>query len=65
MADCPDTKKRRPTDINQLAKSIVDLATGNPIIADPPVDLKSSKARDDKLSTRQRKEAIKKPASLR
>lgn len=33
-------KRQKPTDINQLAKAIVDLATGNPIHEDPPVELK-------------------------
>ena len=40
MAVHPDTKRRRPTDINQLAKAIVDSVTGDPIAEDPPVKLK-------------------------
>jgi hypothetical protein len=44
-------KRRKPADINQLAKSIVDLATGNPILEDLPVELKkrslSVKQRED------------------
>jgi hypothetical protein len=40
MTDRLQKKGQGPTDINQLAKAIVDLATGNPILEDPPVELK-------------------------
>lgn len=40
MQNRSSAKNRRPTDINQLAKAIVDLATGNPTVEDPPVRLK-------------------------
>jgi hypothetical protein len=68
----------RRTDVNQLAKSIVDLATGNPIAEEPhPIKnqaavelgrlggLKGGKARAEKLSASQRTEIAKKAAQIR
>lgn len=40
MQNRSSIKNRKPTDINQLAKSIVDLVTGNPIAEDLPAELK-------------------------
>jgi hypothetical protein len=72
--------KRRTRDVNQLAKSIVDLATGNPILEEPqPVKekdpfavelgrrggLKGGKARALKLSAQKRKAIAKKAAEVR
>ncbi len=66
------------TDANQLAKSIVDLATGNPIAEElQPIKnqaavelgrlggLKGGKARAEKLSSRKRSEIAKKAAEAR
>lgn len=69
-----------PKDVNQLAKSIVDLATGNPIAEDvSPIaeknpaavalgrlgGLKGGKARAAKLSAKKRSEIAKKAAQKR
>jgi hypothetical protein len=74
------TNKGRTRDGGQLAKSIVDLATGNPIVEEPqPVKdkdplavelgrrggLKGGKARAEKLSDERRKEIAKKAAEVR
>jgi len=66
-------KRRRSTDINQLAKSIVDLATGNPIMEDLPVESKrvpivdtreseskGNKSRPKKLSIKKQKDVAEK-----
>jgi len=70
--------KRRTPDVNKLAKSIVDLATGNPIAEElQPIKnqaavelgrlggLKGGKARAEKLSSRKRSEIAKKAAEAR
>lgn len=74
------TDERRTRDVNRVAKSVVDLATGNPIIENPlPLTeknpaavalgrlggLKGGKARADKLSAKKRKEIAKKAAQAR
>jgi hypothetical protein len=80
MPDRSSKNKRRTADINQLAKSITDLATGNPITENPlPTDaknpaavtlgrlggLKGGKARAEKLSPKQRQEIAQKAAKAR
>lgn len=72
------TKPKRPRDTNQLAKSIVDIATGE--AEDTPVDsgkdpaavslgrkggLKGGYARAEKLTAEQRSEIAKKAAKAR
>lgn len=65
-------------DLNALAKSIVDLATGNPIAEEPPPiknqaavelgrlgGLKGGKARAEKLSAKKRKEIARQAAQAR
>lgn len=74
------TNKGRTRDVNQLAKSIVDLATGNPISEEPqPIKekdplavelgrrggLKGGKARAEKLSVERRREIAKRAAEVR
>lgn len=73
------SKPKRPRDTNQLAKFIVDLATGEalaPVKADDGKDpaavslgrrggLKGGKARAAKLSPKRRKEIAKKAAASR
>ena len=65
---------KRPRDINQLAKMIVDLTTGNPIVEEPESvkakagrlgGLKGGKARKDALSPERRSEIAKKAAAAR
>jgi hypothetical protein len=71
---------KQPRDINQLAKGIVDLATGNPITEDTsPITeknpaavalgrlggLKGGKARAEKLSAKKRKQIAEKAAKTR
>lgn len=72
-------KAKRPTDINQRAKSIVDIATGETEDTTPTNDgknpaavalgrlggLKGGKARAAKLSVKRRKEIAKKAAKKR
>jgi len=80
MPDRSSTNKRRTRDVNKLAKSIVDLATGNPISEEPqPVKekdplavelgrrggLKGGKARSEKLSDEEKREIAKKGAEAR
>jgi hypothetical protein len=80
MPDRSSKNKRQAADINQLAKSIVDLATGNPITEEPLTTdtknpaavalgrlggLKGGKARAEKLSPQQRQEIAKKAAKAR
>jgi hypothetical protein len=74
----PDRSRKRPRDPNQLAKLIVDIATGE--AEDTPVDdgkdpaavalgrkggLKGGKARAAKMTAEQRSEAAKRAASAR
>ncbi|MEM1356363.1 MAG: histone H1 [Planctomycetota bacterium] len=74
----PDKKPKRPRDANQLAKLMVDLATGEADEADPDAGkdpkavergkaggLKGGKARAEKLSKERRKEIAKKAAKTR
>lgn len=72
-------KKKRPTDINQRAKSIVDIATGETTDPLTPEDqikaaaaalgrlggLKGGKARAKSLTKKQRQEIAKKAAAAR
>lgn len=69
-------KKKRPRDANQLARQIVDEATGNAPPTDDTKDpaavalgrkggLKGGKARAAKLSKEQRSESAKKAARAR
>lgn len=68
MQNRSSVKNRRPPDINQLAKAIVDLATGNPTVEDPPVELKKrpltrigrGETKGNKARVRKRKESAKK-----
>jgi hypothetical protein len=72
--------KGRTRDVNRLAKSVVDLATGNPISEEPqPIKqkdplavelgrrggLKGGKARAEKLSVERRREIAKRAAEMR
>jgi hypothetical protein len=73
--------KRRTHDVNQVVKSIVDLATGNPITENPsPIapeknpaavalgklgGMKGGKARAEKLSATRRSEIASKAAETR
>ena len=75
----PDRSRKRPVDRNQLAKSIVDLATGEMPPAKPAEDgkdpaavslgrrggLKGGKARAKALTADQRSEIAKKAAEKR
>lgn len=81
MQDRSSTSKKRPRDVNELAKSIVDLATGQepaPVAADAPPTknpaavalgrlggMKGGKARAAKLTKEQRSEIAKKAAAAR
>ena len=71
-------KPKRPRDANQLAKSIVDLTTGEAVEPDPDAGkdpaavalgrkggLKGGKARANKLSKMRRQEIAKKAAEAR
>lgn len=78
MADRPNKKSKRPSDVNQRAKSVVDEATGQ---ADPGSTeevknpaavalgrlggLKGGKSRADKLSKKRRREIAAKAAQAR
>lgn len=70
--------KKRPRDVNQLAKMIVDMSTGEAPKDEPPPDKnpaavalgklgasKGGKARAEKLSARRRKEIARKAAQTR
>ena len=72
------SKPKRPRDPNQLAKSIVDIATGSQPDANPDSGkdplavalgrrggLKGGKARSDKLSAERRSEIAKQAATAR
>jgi len=74
----PKRSSKQPRDVNQLAKSVVDLATGDPITEEPLPEknlaavalgrlggLKGGKARAEKLSPKKRKEIAKKAAQTR
>jgi hypothetical protein len=75
----PDRSRKRPADRNQLAKSIVDLATGESPPSTTPDDgkdpaavslgrrggLKGGKARAASLTPKQRSEIAKKAAAKR
>lgn len=74
-------KKKRPRDLNKLAKSIVDEATGEATPEPPPKDepskdaaavelgrrggLKGGKARAEKLTPEERREIARKAAKAR
>lgn len=64
-------KPKRPRDTNQLAKFIVDVATGEDAEHEPDTSgqrkggLKGGKARADKLSPEERKAIAKKAAKAR
>lgn len=75
---CMKNKPKRPKDTNQLAKNIVDLATGEKKEEQPKSDknphavelgrlggLKGGKARAAKLSAKKRSEIAKKAAQAR
>ena len=76
---CVMTKKKHPSDINQRAKSIVDIATGDKEdkissskVKNPAAvalgrlgGLKGGKARAEKLSAKKRSEIAKKAAEKR
>jgi len=61
--------QRRPADTNQLAKAIVDIATGeakeNAPTRGRPGGLKGAKARAQKLTPEQRREIARKAAAKR
>jgi hypothetical protein len=73
----PERSRKRPTDVNELAKALVDEATGEaPIDPDEGKDpaavalgrkggLKGGKARAAKLTAEQRSEAARKAARAR
>lgn len=66
-------KPKRPRDVNQLAKMIVDLTTGDETEPEPNVKqmagrlggLKGGRARAEKLTPKQRSEFAKKAAEAR
>ena len=70
-----DMKKKRPADLNQLAASIVEQATGQPtekpeknpaaVALGKLGGLKGGRARADKLSEAERSEIAKKAAAAR
>jgi hypothetical protein len=61
--------QRRPADMNQLAKAIVDIATGEAKENAPsrgrPGGLQGSKARADRLTPERRREIAQKAAAKR
>jgi hypothetical protein len=74
----PDRSRKRPRDPNQLAKMIVDLATGDAEEAPPEDDknpaavelgrkggLKGGKARAEKMTATERSDAARKAAQAR
>lgn len=74
----PERSRKRPTDINQLAKLVVDIATGETAdtTPNPPKNpaavalgrlggLKGGTARAQKLTAEQRREIAKKAAQAR
>ncbi|MCL4766801.1 MAG: histone H1 [Hyphomicrobiaceae bacterium] len=81
MTDQERKRKERPRDINQLAKSIVDIATGEVEDREPTPEeqgkdpaavslgrrggLKGGKARAEKMTAKQRSAVAKKAATAR
>jgi hypothetical protein len=78
MDSVPDRSRRRPRDPNQLAKLIVDIATGEVEEPDPDAGkdpaavalgrkggLKGGKARAEKMTAEERSEAAKRAAEKR
>jgi len=75
----PNRSSKQPRDVNQLAKSIVDQATGEVPVQPAPADgknpaavalgrlggLKGGKARAAKLTKKQRKESARKASMAR
>ena len=74
----PERSRKRPTDVNELAKQIVDEATGEAVPVDPDEGkdpaavalgrkggLKGGKARAAKLTPEQRSAAARKAAEAR
>ena len=66
----PDKKPKRPRDANQLAKTVVDLATGEDVGASPAANkakagAKGGKARARTLSAIERREIAQKAARSR
>ena len=74
----PDRSRKRPTDVNELAKQVVDEATGetDPVEPDAEKDplavelgrrggLKGGKARAAKMTPEERREAGRKAAQAR
>jgi hypothetical protein len=74
----PDRSRKRPTDVNELAKQIVDESTGNAEPFDPDAGkdpaavalgrkggLKGGKARAAKLTPEQRSDAARRAAQAR
>jgi hypothetical protein len=74
----PDRSGKRPTDVNELAKQLVDEATGDAPRFDPAKGknpaavalgrqggLKGGKARAERLTPEQRREAARKAARAR
>jgi hypothetical protein len=75
----PDRSRKRPTDANELARQIVDEATGQAPTPPDPADgkdpaavalgrrggLKGGKARAAKMTAKQRSEAAQKAAQAR
>jgi hypothetical protein len=74
----PDRSRKRPTDVNELAKQLVDEATGEAEPFDPDAEkdpaavalgrkggLKGGKARAASMTPEQRSEAAKRAAAAR
>ncbi|MBA2537290.1 MAG: histone H1 [Actinobacteria bacterium] len=74
----PDRSRKRSRDVNELARQLVDEATGEALPADPDAGkdpaavalgrkggLKGGKARAAKMTPEQRREAAKKAAAAR
>lgn len=74
----PDRSRKRPTDVNELAKQLVDEATGDAPTFDPDAGkdpaavalgrrggLKGGRARADSMTPEQRSAAAKKAAAAR
>jgi hypothetical protein len=74
----PDRSRKRPRDVNELAKQLVDEVTGEVPVADPDEGkdpaavalgrkggLKGGKARAEKMTPEQRSEAARRAAKAR
>lgn len=74
----PDRSRKRPTDVNELAKQLVDEATGEAPLVDPNIGkdpaavalgrkggLKGGKARAERMTPAERSEAAKRAARAR